>query len=385
MRTYLDNAATTPICDEAKLAMVDAMDAYGNPSSTHASGRKAKAIVESVRKDIANRLACSPSEIVFTSGGTEADNWALTCAVQDLGVRHIYTSALEHHAVGHTAEGLGSSSACEIYKVPHDADGVHDLLWLDQQLEKHAKKGEKAMVSIMHANNEVGNILDLAQVVDSCKRHGALSHSDTVQTMCHYPINLTELQLDFAACAAHKFHGPKGVGFAFIRRGIHGRPLIKGGGQERGARAGTENVVGIAGLGAAFNLAIDNMDAKAAHVRSVKAYAIDQLNQAYPQVIFNGLSAEMDKSLYTVLNFYLPSLHDNSMMTFQLDIHGIEASVGSACSSGSVQGSHVILALGKKVGTRISFSGYSQTADIDALMQALKNIESNLATIKATA
>ena len=241
------------------------------------------------------------------------------------------------------------------------------------------------MVSIMHANNEVGNILDLAQVVDSCKRHGALSHSDTVQTMCHYPINLTELQLDFAACAAHKFHGPKGVGFAFIRRGIHGRPLIKGGGQERGARAGTENVVGIAGLGAAFNLAIDNMDAKAAHVRSVKAYAIDQLNQAYPQVIFNGLSAEMDKSLYTVLNFYLPSLHDNSMMTFQLDIHGIEASGGSACSSGSVQGSHVILALGKKVGTRISFSGYSQTADIDALMQALKNIESNLATIKATA
>lgn len=376
MSIYLDHAATTPICDEAKQAMLEAMDVYGNPSSTHASGRRARALIERVRKDIASRLNCLPAEIIFTSGGTEADNWAIRSAVDDLGVTHMYTSAMEHHAVGHSTDHFQSS--CTLHIIPNDEDGVLDLDWLESRLADHSASDEKVLVTLMHANNEIGNLLDLKRVADMCIQYGAVCHSDTVQSMCHYPLDFQELKVDYAACAAHKFHGPKGVGFAFVRQGRSGAPLIHGGAQERGHRAGTENTVGIAGLGAAFVTAVDNMEEEAAHMKDVKQYAIDLLKEHFPSVTFNGLCADIDRSLYTVLNFHIPELHSASMMTFQLDINGIQASGGSACSSGSSKGSHVLAALGRPSGTRISFARFTTREDIDALLKALLKIREDI-------
>lgn len=376
MSIYFDNAATTPLSGEAKSAMIKAMENFGNPSSTHGEGRKAKAIIETVRKDIASRLNCKPSEIIFTCGGTEADNWALISGIKNCDVKHLYTSKIEHHAVTHVAEYIESNKLCEVHYIPHDNKGVHDFGWLTKELE--SKTGENIMVSLMHANNEIGNLIDLQSLSDLCKKHGAYLHSDTVQTMAHLPLDLSKIKVDFAACSGHKFHGPKGVGFAFVRQGLTCKPFILGGAQERGHRAGTENVLGIAGLGAAFNLCFDDMVADILKVSEVKKYAIARLETEFPKVQFNGLSGEIENSLYTVLNFYHEELHKNGMLNFQLDINGVQCSGGSACSSGATGGSHVLNALNSPGGTRISFSRYSSKEEVDSFIETLKKIKLEL-------
>lgn len=372
MSIYLDNAATTPLCAEAKEAMIAALELFGNPSSTHAEGRKAKALVERVRKEIAAALNCLPAEVIFTSGGTEADNWALQSSVEVLGVNKLYHSELEHHAVTHMVEALAPKLEC--VAIPFNEHGDHDLDWLEAALAADAAAGRKALVSLMHANNEIGNLVDLARLSSMTRAHGALLHSDTVQTMAHLKLDFGATPLEFAACSAHKFHGPKGIGFAYIKQGTGVQPFIRGGAQERGHRAGTENVVGIAGLGAAFSAAVAHLDADAAHMTRVKTYAIDALRKAFPTICFNGRSADLDKSLFTVLNFYVPELHEGGMLNFQLDLQGFCVSGGSACSSGSVGGSHVLGGIKSPGGTRISFSRMTTLGEIDALVHALQNL-----------
>ena len=372
MSIYLDNAATTPLCAEAKEAMIAALELFGNPSSTHAEGRKAKALVERVRKEIAAALNCLPAEVIFTSGGTEADNWALQSSVEVLGVNKLYHSELEHHAVTHMVEALAPKLEC--VAIPFNEHGDHDLDWLEAALAADAAAGRKALVSLMHANNEIGNLADLDRLSAMTRAHGALLHSDTVQTMAHLKLDFGATPLEFAACSAHKFHGPKGVGFAYIKQGTGVQPFIRGGAQERGHRAGTENVVGIAGLGAAFSAAMTHLDADAAHMTRVKSYAIDAMRAAFPTVRFNGRSGDLDKSLFTVLNFYVPELHEGGMLNFQLDLQGFCVSGGSACSSGAVGGSHVLGGLKSPGGTRISFSRMTTTDEIDAFVHALQNL-----------
>jgi cysteine desulfurase len=372
MSIYLDNAATTPLCAEAKEAMIAALELYGNPSSTHAEGRKAKALVERVRKEIAAALNCLPAEVIFTSGGTEADNWALQSSVEVLGVNKLYHSELEHHAVTHMVEALAPKLEC--VAIPFNEHGDHDLDWLEAALAADAAAGRRALVSLMHANNEIGNLADLDRLSAMTRAHGALLHSDTVQTMAHLKLDFGATPLEFAACSAHKFHGPKGVGFAYVKQGTGVQPFIRGGAQERGHRAGTENVVGIAGLGAAFSAAMTHLDADAAHMTRVKSHAIDALRAAFPTVRFNGRSGDLDKSLFTVLNFYVPELHEGGMLNFQLDLQGFCVSGGSACSSGAVGGSHVLGGLKSPGGTRISFSRMTTTDEIDAFVHALQNL-----------
>jgi cysteine desulfurase len=378
MSIYFDNAATTPLSQESKTAMMEAMESFGNPSSTHSEGRKAKAIVETVRKNIASRLGCKASEIIFTCGGTEADNWALISGVKNCGITDLYTSEIEHHAVTHVAEYIEQNGLCKVHYIPHDKNGVHDIPWLENELKEKSELDQKVMVSLMHANNEIGNIIDIQALSKTCKKYGAYIHSDTVQTMAHLPLDFSKIQLDFAACSGHKFHGPKGVGFAFVRQGIICEPFILGGAQERSHRAGTENVIGIAGLGAAFNLCFDDISLDLIKVTEVKKYAIKRLKSEFPKVQFNGLSGDLDKSLYTVLNFYHPDLHSNGMLNFQLDINGVQCSGGSACSSGAVGGSHVLNAISSPGGTRISFSRYSSKEEVDRFIDVLKKVKSEL-------
>ena len=371
---YLDNAATTPLDPKVKDAMVNALEVFGNPSSTHEFGRKAKIEVEKVRKLIAAELNCVPGEIFFTSGGTEADNLAIFSSVRDLGVKHIITSPLEHHAVLHPIEFLAERGEVRLTLLNVDENGEIEL----EQLESALQTADKTLVSLMYCNNEIGNVNPLETICELAKEHGALVHSDTVQAVCHTKIDLQKLPLDFMACAAHKFHGPKGVGFCFIRGGHKIQPQIMGGGQERSMRAGTENVVGIAGLGAAFKLAYENLEHDVNAMKSVKKYAKEQLEAAFDDITFLGNSGNLDKSLFTVLNIGFPQDGATGMLTFSLDMHKIAASGGSACNSGSNTGSHVIRALGesksKWVPLRISFSKFTTNADIDALIRALKTI-----------
>jgi len=269
-------------------------------------------------------------------------------------------------------EALAPKIACE--PIPFNEHGDHDLDWLESALAADAASGRKALVSLMHANNEIGNLVDLARLSAITRAHGAMLHSDTVQTMAHLKLDFAATPLEFAACSAHKFHGPKGVGFAYVKQGTGIQPFIRGGAQERGHRAGTENVVGIAGLGAAFAAAMTNLEADADHMQRVKSHAIEKLRSAFPTVRFNGRSGDVDRSLFTVLNFYVPELHEGGMLNFQLDLQGFCVSGGSACSSGAVGGSHVLGGLKSPGGTRISFSRMTTKADIDALVHALQNL-----------
>lgn len=372
MSIYLDNAATTPLCPEAREAMLAALDLFGNPSSTHAEGRKSKALIERVRKEIAAALNCLPAEVIFTSGGTEADNWALQSGVEFMGVKKLYYSELEHHAVTHMVESL--AGRVEVVSIPYNEHGDHDLDWLEAQLGADQIAGRKAMVTLMHANNEIGNLVDLARLSSITRASSAILHSDTVQTMAHLSLDFGATPLEFAACSAHKFHGPKAIGFAYVKQGSGAQPFMRGGGQERGQRAGTENVVGIAGMGAAFAVAMADLEQDAAKMIDVKSYAIEQLKKAFSSVRFNGRSGELDRSLFTVLNFYIPELHEGGMLNFQLDLQGFCVSGGSACSSGAVGGSHVLAGLKAPGGTRVSFSRMTSRADIDALVHALQNL-----------
>ena len=370
---YLDNAATTPLAPEVLEAMLPFLkNDFGNPSSTHSFGRKTKNAIEITRKKIADQLNAEPSEIVFTSGGTEADNMALRCAVSDLGVKRIITSCIEHHAVGHTANHIKESCNIELDLVNINEKGHVNL----EHLEELLKEKTSTIVSLMHANNEIGNLIDLKKVSLLCRKYGAYFHSDTVQTMGHYEFDLKELDIDFITCAAHKFHGPKGVGFLYIKRNTKINQLITGGAQERKMRGGTENLYGIVGLGKAMELAYSDLKEHQNHVQELKSYMINELKKIDSAITFNG-DVLPQNSLYTVLNVCFPVTPQSSMMLFSLDISGIAASGGSACSSGATAGSHVLAALPNSVNCqsiRFSFSRYTTKNEIDFALEKVKEL-----------
>lgn len=349
------------------------MDNFGNPSSTHVSGRGAKVEVEVVRKRIAKIIGAQPSEIFFTSGGTEADNMALFCSVRDLGVKRIITTTIEHHAVGHPVEFMVERGEVEAVYLSVNEHGDINLV----ELESLLKEGPKTLVSLMFANNEIGNLYPVNEIGALCQKYDALFHSDTVQAMGHLHINVSETPYDFLTCSAHKIHGPKGVGFAFVRSGLKIKPLIQGGAQERNMRAGTENTIGICALGKAFEVATSEMVEDQKKVETLKQYIIDEIKSIVPGVKFFGRSAELDKSLYTVLSIAFPKT-DNDMLTFTLDMKGINVSGGSACTSGSNQGSHVIRALGEWTAdyqpVRVSFSKFNTMDCAEGFLSAVREI-----------
>lgn len=380
-KVYLDNAATTQVRDEVIVKMQEALaNFYGNPSSTHSFGRSAKTAIEKARKTIAGHLNAKPAEIIFTSGGTEADNMILRCAVRDAGVKTIITSKIEHHAVLHTSEELQQEYGIALWFVALDANGNVDIDDLKALLQKD---DSKKLVSLMHVNNELGNLTDMRAVAQLCQAHEALFHSDTVQSVGHFEWDLEEIPIDFLTAAAHKFHGPKGIGFAFIRKNSGLKPLIVGGAQERGFRAGTEPFHNIVGLEEAFMAAYDNLDAERTYVFDLKKYFMNGLVEALPDVKFNGLSGDLERSTYTLTNVRLPFEKEKSkMLLFHLDLKGIACSKGSACQSGSQKGSHVLTEILsdadlEKPSVRFSFSKYNTKEEIDYTIGVLKEFAQN--------
>ncbi len=374
MKVYLDNAATTAIDPEVVQAMIPILEKnFGNPSSIHSLGRESRVIIEQARKKVASFINAAPAEIFFTGGGTEADNMVLRSAVQDLGVNHIITSPIEHHAVIDTAEVVEKNQGIKLSLVKHDAKGYVDLNSLEQLLAEN--KDRKTLVSLMHANNEIGNRIPLKKVADLCKQYGAYFHSDTVQTMCHYSFDVRELDIDFLTCSAHKFHGPKGIGFLFVNQNIQIKPIITGGAQERNMRAGTENIYGIVGLTKAMEIAYRDLEAHQKHVQGLKTYMIKQLKENIPSISFNG-DPEGD-SLYTVLNVTFPNSEMDEMLLYNFDIEGVCVSGGSACSSGSNVGSHVLRGIGAdmtKPAIRFSFSKFNTKEEIDYTIKVIKEL-----------
>ncbi|HEY0110382.1 MAG TPA: cysteine desulfurase family protein, partial [Fibrella sp.] len=367
-RVYFDNAATTrldPVVLEAMLPLMQ--ENFGNPSSIHGHGRVVRSAIERARKTVASLLNAAPAEIFFTSGGTEADNTAICGSIDTYGITHAITSPLEHHAVLHTLEYLAKTGKIKLSLVAVDERGRLDYEHLGTLL----KANPHSLVSLMHGNNEIGNLLDMDRVGELCQEYGAVWHSDTVQTMGHYRHDVQSLKADFLVGAAHKFHGPKGVGFLYARPtarpSIH--PFIHGGSQERNRRGGTENVYGIVGLAKALEIAYAEMDAHRKHIEGLKSRMIDQLRNNIEHVGFNGDSADLDKSLYTVLSVSLPSTDMSDMLLFNLDIAGISVSGGSACSSGSDVGSHVLGALPgldpNRGNIRFSFGKYNTAEEVD--------------------
>ncbi|MCB0463024.1 MAG: cysteine desulfurase family protein [Flavobacteriaceae bacterium] len=378
---YFDNAATTPIRPEVIEVITSVMkNNYGNPSSSHSFGRSSKSLIEKYRKDIAAYFKVSPSEIIFTSGGTEADNLVLRSAVRDLGVEEIITSRIEHHAVLHTVEQLAYEYGIIINFVKLEPDGTINPFHLESLL---VNSPNKKLVSLMHVNNEIGNKLNIEGLAELCKSNNALLHSDTVQSVGHYHINLSEIPIDFLAASAHKFHGPKGVGFCFIRKNSGLQPLIFGGEQERGYRAGTESVHNIAGLAEALKLSYKNLDAESDYVKGIKSYFIEQLKTEIPQVAFNGNSGDLEKSTYTSVNVCFPVAPEKgAMFLFQLDLKGIACSKGSACQSGSSQNSHVLAEILSeddllKPSIRFSFSIYNTKDEVDYVVKTLRDLVSH--------
>ena len=376
-QVYFDNAATTQIRNEVIERMTDVMkNNYGNASSTHSFGRSSKSLVEEVRKNIASHFKVSAGEIVFTSGGTEADNLALRSAVRDLGIKHIITSKVEHHAVLHTVDQLEVEYGVTISYVSLNEFGQVDY----NHLKKLLTNKEKALVSLMHVNNEIGNLLDIKKVAQLCKEHNVLFHSDMVQSVGHYAIDLQEVPIDFFAASAHKFHGPKGVGFCFIRKNSGLKPLIFGGEQERGYRAGTESVHNIVGLGTALKIAYERLEEERSFVKGLKEYFISRIKSALPEIAFNGCSGSLEDSTYTLVNMRLPvSQEKAAMLLFQLDLKGIACSKGSACQSGATGGSHVLkeILIDKEMqnpSLRFSFSVYNTKEEIDYVITVLKEI-----------
>lgn len=374
MNVYLDNAATTPLDPKVLEAMMPYMtDFYGNPSSTHAFGRKTKNAIEMARKKIADYLNAEPGEIIFTSGGTEADNMALRCAVMDLGVKRIITSSIEHHAVGLTAEHLRDHFNVSIELVNLSENGHVDIEHLEELLSDTSLK---TIVSLMHGNNEVGNLLPIEQVGGLCKKYKSYFHSDTVQTMGHYRFDMKELNIDFVTCAAHKFHGPKGVGFLYINKKTPIEYMMAGGSQERGHRGGTENLYGIVGLGKAMEIAHEHMEEHQTTIQDLKTYMKEKLEEIVPGIIVNGEN-NPDKSLYTVLSVCFPLTDKSSMFLFNLDINGIYVSGGSACTAGSNMGSHVLAELPNSQDcqpVRFSFGRFTTKEEIDYALEKVKEM-----------
>lgn len=376
MKIYLDNAATTKLDEEVLNAMLPIMkEEFGNPSSIHSFGRKVRSAVENARKTVAKLLNVTPAEIFFTSGGTEADNMAICQSVDTFGIKHIISSKIEHHAVEHTICVLEKQGKVKVSWVNLDKLGNVDLVHLEQLL----KENDKTLVSLMHANNEIGTLLPLNQVGELCEKYGALFHSDTVQTMGHYAMDLKNTKVHFVTCAAHKFHGPKGVGFLYINHNYKISPFIHGGSQERNMRGGTENVYGIVGLAKALEICYADMEAHQKHIFEIKTYLKQRLTETIPGIEFNG-ETSFEKSLYTVLNCKFPAHPDAEMLLFNLDIAGIAASGGSACSSGSNQGSHVLRGIGadmSRASVRFSFCKYNTKAEIDIVVEKLNKLLNN--------
>jgi cysteine desulfurase len=374
MKVYLDNAATTPIDPRVVEAMMPYLtEHFGNPSSSHAFGRKNKSAIETARRVIARHLNCTPAEIFFTSGGTEADNLAIHAAVYDLGCKHIITSQIEHSAVLKTAQLMADKDRAKLSFVKLDAKGSVDMEHLELLLSTHTN----SFVTLMHANNEIGNMISLDAVGTLCAKYGAIFHSDTVQTMGHYAFDLQKTPIHFLNASAHKFHGPKGVGFMYIHRTVKINPDITGGGQERGLRGGTENLYGIVGMAKALELCYEDLKEHQEHIRGLKQYMKSQLETLVPEIQFNGNSAG-DDSLYTVLNVTMPPHANADMMLFLMDLEGVACSGGSACSSGAAKGSHVLDAIGglrdSSASLRFSFSRYTTREEIDFALAKLASL-----------
>ena len=374
MNVYLDNAATTPVLPEVAQAMLPYLtDFFGNPSSSHAFGRKTKSALEQSRRTIAKLLNCSPAEIFFTSGGTEADNLAMHAAIHDLGCKHIITSAIEHSAVIKTAEVMSKQHGLKLSLVKLHKNGDVDL----SDLENLLASNEKSFVTLMHGNNEIANLLPLKTVSELCEKHGAILHSDTVQTMGHYPFDLQNLNIHFLNASAHKFHGPKGVGFIYVNKKIKINPDITGGGQERGVRGGTENISGIIGMAKALELSYSDLSEHKSHISRLKQYMAATLEASIPGIIFNGNSRNVD-SLYTVLSTTMPPTSNSDMLLFLLDLEGVACSGGSACSSGASKGSHVLNAIDALhpgcASIRFSFSRLNTQAEVDYAVERVKAI-----------
>ena len=377
MNVYFDNAATTKIRDE----VIDNMsivlkDCFGNPSSTHSYGRSAKSYIETSRKSIAKILNCDPGEIIFNSGGTESDNSILKCVVKDLDVKHIISSKIEHHAITHTLEEL-KIQGVNVNYVKLSENGNVDIDNLEYLLSYN---DEPKLVTLMYINNEIGNILDVKYVSDLCQKYNSFFHTDAVQAVGHYKIDLKSINIDFLSSSAHKFHGPKGVGFTYINKSTKIKSFICGGPQERGLRAGTESVHNIVGMTKALEIADKNMEQEAKHVLSIKEYMIDNLRKLFPDIHFNGESGDIKNSTYTILNVCLPISNDKAaMLDFNLDLKGIACSRGSACQSGSSEGSHVLNEIQseeqkKFPSVRFSFSHNNKIEEVDYLIDTLKEL-----------
>ncbi|KQR93455.1 cysteine desulfurase [Chryseobacterium sp. Leaf180] len=386
-KIYLDNAATTPLSEEVIDAMVDAMKMnFGNPSSTHSFGQEAKILIENVRRQVAEYLKVSPAEIIFTSCGTESNNMIIKSSVTHLGVERIISSPMEHKCVSESILDMKSRKGVEVAYIRPNEKGDIDMNRLEELLKSSDKK---TLVSLMHANNEIGNLINLKETAELCKKYNALFHSDTVQTMAHMDLDFSDIPVDFASCSAHKFHGPKGVGFAFLRKSSGLKGIITGGPQERSLRAGTENVCGIVGLGKALELSINHMNEYRNQMETVKQYAIDRLSAEIPGVKFNGRSAELNNSLYTVVSVLLP--YKNPLIGLQLDMKGIAISQGSACSSGASKPSMVMMMVLSEyemddcTPLRVSFSHLTTKEEIDVLVDALKEISHDFVIEKADA
>ena len=373
MRVYFDNAATTPVLPEVAESIYSCLtNTFGNPSSSHFFGRQAKGELENSRRKIAKYLNCSPGEIFFTSGGTEADNMAFYTAINNLEVQQIITTSIEHHAVCHTAEKYAHENNLTLHFLDLDSKGNFSY----SQLEELLKNGKKTFVSIMHANNEIGTLADIKRISEICHKYEAYFHSDTVQTMGHYAFDLSDLKIDFLTCAAHKFHGPKGIGFLYVNKRIKPNNLIHGGAQERGFRAGTENLSGIVGLAKAMEIAYENLESHQNHVQKLKTYFKEKLVATIDDIQFNG-ETEPEKSLYTVLSCSLPKTDKSHMLLFSLDLKGVACSGGSACSSGANKGSHVIEGIKgdpNRPTVRFSFSHLNNIEEVDFVIEKLKEI-----------
>ena len=372
-RIYFDNAATTPLDPVVLETMMPYLtEKFGNPSSIYSYGRESRMAIEKARKTVAGLLHAHPAEIFFTSGGTESSNAAIRAAVQDLGCRHIISSPIEHHATLHTVTYYQEKGEAKLHMLNVLPDGHVDLDQLETLL---SGLGEKALVSLMHANNETGNLLDIQKTAEICKKYQAIFHSDTVQTLGHYPVDLGILPVHFITGAAHKFHGPKGVGILYIHEQLKVKPNIHGGSQERNMRAGTENVYGIVGLAKALELATERMETDTKYINELRIYMADELKKAIPGTFFNGDA--FGKSLYTILSVSFPKTEKAEMLLFNLDINHICASGGSACTSGAQQGSHVIRTIypgSDRTTVRFSFSRHNTRKEVDEVVSKLKTL-----------
>tara|TARA_B100000579_G_scaffold435941_1_gene460515 strand:+ start:15205 stop:16338 length:1134 start_codon:yes stop_codon:yes gene_type:complete len=374
MNVYFDNAATTPLDKKVLDKMIPYMEnGFGNPSSIHKRGREIKSAIEKSRSRVAEILCCEPGEIFFTSGGTEADNMFITNTVLEKKIDTIITSKIEHHAVLHCCEYLNKSHKINIKYVNINEKGEIDHV----HLENLIRKNTNSLVSLMHGNNEIGNLNDIKTISKICEKYNTILHSDTVQTIGHYNINLNDINIHGVVGSAHKFHGPKGIGFLYLNNKHKISPFIHGGAQERNMRGGTENVYGIIGLSEALTLASDNLDSHREKVQKLKGHMISSLEKKIKGVKFNGMSADIDQSLYTVLNVSIPNIDDQQMFLFNLDINNIAASAGSACSSGSDSGSHVLKEIPTVdgcVNVRFSFSKYNTLEEVDYVVNKIIEI-----------